>query len=261
MRPDTWTDSDTSRDDLLADLFWESHRTAVPFRRAFLEQPDRSGPGPAAEFVGKRRELAFDILLLLHASASSPPFQVPVDFETWRRVVAPDAPRGEHSRLTVQRNLRWLRTHSLVAVSGPERSPTVHLLDERATGTPYVHPFASGESYFTLPHAYWTGGWDRVLGLPGKLVLLIARSLRPVDFLLPTRQAGEWYGVSPLTIQRGVRELREHGLLRTRRILKRAENAPTGYTHERRHTLVGPFERDSDGADVSAAGADEAELS
>lgn len=70
------------------------------------------------------------------------------------------------------------------------------------------------EQYFKLPFAYWTAdeAWHWRLTLPAKATLLIALSLKP-PFVLPAERAGDWYGISPDTVDRGLRELRGYGLL------------------------------------------------
>jgi len=64
-----------SADETLADLLDRSRRTSVPIRRTFLQLPDKQ-PGPLARFVEGRRTLGLDLWLLLHAGASSQPWDV-----------------------------------------------------------------------------------------------------------------------------------------------------------------------------------------
>lgn len=67
--------------------------------------------------------------------------------------------------------------------------------------------------------------------------MLIALSLSE-DFLLPTEHAADRYGVSSDTVRRGLRGLRDHGLLITRHVRKTAPLSPLGYTQERPHRLL-----------------------
>ena len=68
--------------------------------------------------------------------------------------------------------------------------------------------------YFQIPFAYWTDAeaWYSTLTLAAKTMLLISSTLKP-GFILPTERVPEWYGVSTETAQRGLKELRDVGLI------------------------------------------------
>jgi hypothetical protein len=234
------------RDRVVSALLWESHRAAVPLRRSFLRSQDgHHQPCKAAAFVTQRRERALDLFLLIHALSSSPPHIEPLPVEVWAPLIGSDGARRNSLRDQFRRNLYWLEEQNLLRVTDDDReSPTVELLDEGPGTRPYERPWIAGDSYLTLPHNYWQDGWDRKLDLPAKFVLLIARSVLP-KFLLPAQQAPRWYGISPPTIQRGLASLREHRLLWSRFEQKPTPNSPVGYRTERRHTLLGAFNRDT----------------
>jgi len=122
----------------------------------------------------------------------------------------------------------------------------VTLLREDGSGAPYAHPGEGSGSgkrdpYLQLPFAYWLDGYYDRLQLPAKAMLLIALSL-PRRFPLPAERAPDWYGISASTAERGLRELRNEGLLRTEREAKSAPLAPEGYTLVNFYTLNPPFE-------------------
>jgi hypothetical protein len=235
-----------TRNTALSEVLRHSHRSAVPIRRTFLRSdPVDGAPGPASRFVAGRREMALDLFLLLHAELSSEPYERQIPIEAWTPLVGCKRSSQRSARAALRDNFRWLRDQRLIGLSDVESSaPSVHLLDEGGAGCGYRHPAKTGDSYFSLPHAYWEDRWDVRLDLPAKFALLIARSLRPVDFLLPGKQGAQWYGGSPATIQRGLEQLRREKLLWSSFERRRAENSPWGERIERRHTLRGAFQRD-----------------
>lgn len=58
---------------------------------------------------------------------------------------------------------------------------------------------------------------------------------------LPAERAPQWYGLSADTAGRGLRELEARGLLNRAVKVKKAPQAPKGYTQEVHHTLLGMF--------------------
>jgi hypothetical protein len=73
-------------------------------------------------------------------------------------------------------------------------------------------------------------------------MLLVASTLR-TGFVLPTEKAPAWYGISTESAERGLRALRQAGLLDRRRFTKRAPLSPNGFTQEWHYTLAPPFGR------------------
>lgn len=245
MHLSSWSDPRASRDELLRELLYESPRDFVPISRAFLQQRlgDSPEPGPAAEFVRSRRGGALDLYLLLHIPGTLPPFEFRPTVDALRRALSTDGSSPHNDRVLIRRQLRWLSDRRLLSVEFRGRNVSVRLLDEAGSGETYSHPIERGQSYFALPHIYWEQDWDLRLSLAAKVVLLIAHSLRPENFLLPVAQASQWYGISEASLQRGLASLRNHGLLRTYVVKKSAPGSPLGIKRERRHTLVGPFRR------------------
>ena len=120
----------------------------------------------------------------------------------------------------------------------------VTLLKEDGLGEPYRHPGKEG-NYFKLSYDYWRGNFHNRMGLPAKAVLLIALSLKD-EFLLPTRQGADWYGLSRDTMRKGLRTLRLLGILEVSEEPKKAPLAPLGFTMERRYTVKAPFRLDAE---------------
>jgi hypothetical protein len=98
--------------------------------------------------------------------------------------------------------------------------------------------------YFQIPFAYWTDAeaWYRTPTLAAKTMLLISSTLKP-GFILPTERVPEWYGVSTETAQRGLKELRDVGLISRSTSYKETPLEAIAYTQEHRYTLAPPFGR------------------
>ncbi|MGH2355066.1 MAG: hypothetical protein ACRDJN_25945, partial [Chloroflexota bacterium] len=196
-------------------------------------------PGPLAQLVRHHDERALELYLLILAAASAPPYDVTHPARVWARVLFLE---GNSGPAAISKTLARLEAYRLIRRERVGRLTRVVLLRENGSGEPYTHPATSTppEPYLQLPHAYWLEGWHRTLTLPGKAVLLIALSLAS-QFLLPGEQAKAWYGISADTVQTGLRELRQAGLLDSRPVYKLAPLSAEGVTTEWRHTLRSPF--------------------
>ena len=239
----------------IAALLERSGRDHVPIRRSFLQRRDRLGGGRSvlAEFVTARRAGAFDLYLLALALASAKPYTVSLAPRVWARLTGFT---GSGATARVNRSWDFLEYISLVRSEDSDGARIVHLLREDGSGLPYHHagiPTSASTApegdYFKLPHAYWHARLDRRLGLAAKSVLLIALSLSD-GFLLPADKASSWYGVSPDTIKRGLRDLRTIGVLSYTNRKKPTPLTPQGFTVERRYSLRGPM-----GSRAAAGGA------
>lgn len=219
-----------------------SRRSTLPLRVTFIQQREVDGTaaaGPLSVFVRRGRRGAFDQHLLLRAWASGGDHDVRRSAAVWARAVG--LPDGSAGRRAVARNWQFMQQMRLVTIARAGRLLQVTALAEDGSGRPYHHPGSQPRSdYLQLPYAYWEQGWDQRLSLPGKAVLLIALSLGDL-FWLPARHGPAWYGLSPSTIERGVRDLRIHQLLGARAVRKPAPLAAAGYTAEHRYTLHAPF--------------------
>jgi hypothetical protein len=174
--------------------------------------------------------------LLLLAGASHEPWDVTLPASVWARAsVVAEAPG-------ISKVWRRLAQLKLVSRSRRGRTAAITPLKEDGSGNAYTHPGVSHDRYFQLPYVFWTAEqrWYRTLDLAETAVLLIALSLGD-GFVLPSEKAKPWYGLSADTIERGLRGLQNHGLLRVRRDYKEAPLSPLGYTLERRYTLQQPF--------------------
>ncbi|MDQ5822208.1 MAG: hypothetical protein M3540_12275 [Actinomycetota bacterium] len=222
------------------DLLDRCKRDHVPIRRAFVQHTAQGGgPGPLADLVRNRREVALDLYLLLHASACGGAFDTRLHALVWARALGLDETR--HSASLISRNWTWLESERLIAKARDRRLLNVTLLKEDGSGTPYSHPGKAG-NYFKLSHRYWTDEWCDRLDVPAKAALLILLSRQPGNDL-PQERASKWYGISSDTLGRGLKTLRENGLVRVRVRQKQAPLSPIGFSWEQRYTLLAPFNR------------------
>lgn len=220
-----------------------SKRNFVPVSRAFLQVPrPGGGAGPLAAFVSSRRKRALDLYLLIHAVASSPPYDVTLPARIWAQALG--MPVNASSTVTISTTLTWLEEMKLIQTSRVANARRIVLLADDGSGVPYQHPALAAmperAGYFKLSFEYWLERWHTSLDLPATAVLLIALSL-PERFVLPQRHGAKWYGISRDTLQRGLKSLRDFGLLTYVPASKAAPAAPMGMTVDRIYSLTGPL--------------------
>ena len=220
-----------------------SRRSFVPIARSFLQEPrPGGGPGPLAHFVRSRRRRALNLYLLMHAVASTPPYDVSLPARVWARALEMPATAG--SAVQISTTISWLEDARLIETSRAGNSRRVVLLADDGSGRPYLHPATEPPGqrfgYFKLSFDYWLDRWHRSLDLPATAVLLIALSL-PDRFLLPQHHGAQWYGISRDTVRRGLLTLQRMGLLSYRTVEKPAPTAPAGVTRDRLYSLTGPL--------------------
>jgi hypothetical protein len=251
--PEDFGDLEERRLENLSDVLWESHRRAVPIRVSFLQVREEFGshPGPLGEIVRKRYHHALDVYLLILAATASPPHRLHVNPDFWATLVRRPAQSLRNARLALYRSLDILDSLDLVRQETRLGMPTFQVLDESGKGELYFHPATKRERYLRLPHTYWEHGFDRLLDLPGKAVLLLARSSRPLGFTLPLARSMEWYGISADTLRRGMDELIRAKLVRYTKRDVPSPRAPRGTSVRRTYVLVGSMARTADAEDRS----------
>lgn len=220
-----------------------SRRNFVPISRAFLQVPrPRGGAGPLSTFVSSRRKRALDLYLLIHAIASSPPYEVTMPARIWAQALGMS--QTNSSAVHISTTLSWLEERRLIDTSRVGNRRRIVLLSDDGSGLPYRHPALVSPQervgYFKLSFDYWLERWHTSLDLAATAVVLIALSL-PDKFVLPQRHAAEWYGISRDTVQRGLKSLQDLGLLTYTLTSKVAPTSPTGVTVDRIYSLTGPL--------------------
>jgi hypothetical protein len=223
-----------------------SKRDHLPLAWDFVQQRSDLGKahaGPLAAFVGAQHERALQQYLLVHAVASAESdegdWSVARDSRIWARALG--LPEGTRSaREAISKNWAWIQQQKLIERGRRGRLSDVRLLYDDGSGQPYQHPVDRKAPYLRLSYAFWRDQWYRELGLAGIAVLLIALTL-PDGFYLPGDHVRAWYGISPSTLTKGIRSLRQRQLLDVRRNAKAAPLAPEGITYEYTYTLKPPF--------------------
>lgn len=216
---------------------------SVPLRTTFVQQGSQRHPrpGPLHHLVRAHDERALDLFLLHRALASSEPWDVTRDSRVWARTLGLPTPKDTGAAGVSKTWARLDTKYHLVRRGRRGRTAAITALSEDGSGDAYTHP---ARRYFRLPFAYWTAdeGWYVRLDLASKAVLLIAHSLRP-PFILPTEKASPWYGLSTDTVERGLRSLRESGLLLRETRFRPDWLTPAGVKKEFTYTLQPPFAR------------------
>lgn len=234
-----------SQQDTLADLLTQTKRLFTPIRKTFVQQGRGAStkPGPMRTFLSSHDDRGFDLYLLVHAMASAYPWNCDYPAATWVRALGlaeaaePSSARGAVSKIT-----RRLVDRNLIARTRTGRTASLVLLREDASGEPYQHPSDNREAYLKLPHAYWLLGHHADLTLPAKAMLLVAHHQRD-GFYLPAEKAEPWYGISGDSAGRGLRELRDRGLITFRQEWIKNQRSDTGWIEQRHYTLTGPYTR------------------
>ena len=217
---------------------------AAPVRRQFL-QGGRQGvamPGPLSAIVRSRDEIALDLYLLHRARASSAPFDVTAHSAVWARAVGMEGNVGSSAVSKAWRRLE--DKYGLIRKERRGRFAKIISLREDGSRRPYEIPTGRSwnDRYFKIPFGYWLDAeqWHSTLSLRAKATLLVALSL-PSPFVLPTERAPAWYGISADTLERGLHELGEHGVLSRVLRVRKAPLAPAGKTRVAEYTRVGAF--------------------
>jgi hypothetical protein len=215
----------------------------VPLRRDFVQQGEQRAPapGPLREMVRRHDERCLDLYLLFRAASTSTPWDVTRDARIWGRALGLAADTDGGASAVSKAWARLERTYGLVQRERSGRLAKITALHESGNGAEYTYP---DKAYFKLPYDYWTAdqAWYYSVSFAGKAVLLIALSLKP-PFVLPADRAARWYGLSSDSLERGLRELREAGLLKCRVATKESWLSPTGVTTRYDYWLQPPFAR------------------
>lgn len=235
---------------LIEALLDQAARGGVPIRRSFIQRPEPGDDGTRgavlAQLVRSRDVSALDAYLLIHAIASSSPWEVQLAVPVWARALGFD----QHASGSAAR-AHWAKVASkLVRLGLIDRRRAgnrvvYRLLDESGGGEDYTRPkVAADGAWFSLPHAYWTEEHYRTLTLAEKAMLLILIDQR-ARFALSHDAAYRWYGISPATAKRGLRDLEHRRLIEVEINWRVEPKSPTGWIEVRRYTPLGAFAPDA----------------
>lgn len=232
-----------SRYETLIDLLTQAKRDSVPIRTTFVQQGKGkyTKPGPLASFVSKHDERALDTYLFAHALASAEPWNCDYPSSTWIRALGlGDDAEPASAQAAASKIMKRLEDRKLITRERVGRTSSITLLSEDGSGDAYTHPATARQQYLKLPHAYWTERHYETLSLPAKAILLVALSLRP-RFPLPYERGPAWYGLSPDSTERGLRDLEKAGLLDYDQDWIKNHRSPTGWIEQRLYVLREPY--------------------
>lgn len=234
------TGSGGNQQETVVGLLGRSQRADLPIRKTFVQQGRGRvrKPGPLATLVRHHDERALDLYLLVHAVCSGDGFHVTMPAGVWARAIG-ISDTGS-ARSTISKAFRRVEDLAVLTRTRDGSRSKATLLDEGGHGDPYDHPGPAKQAYLKVPHAYWNEQWHLKLDLSAKAILLIALSLDD-DFILPIKWAPDWYGISSDTMNRGLVDLRQAGLLDLRLTTK---TAPSHHLVSLRSTTT-PFKHHS----------------
>ena len=103
------------------------------------------------------------------------------------------------------------------------------------------------ETYFVLPGEFWTQEWFEKLSMPGLAMLLIiaGETSEKEEVWLTNNDAAQWYGFSARSVEAGIEDLRNHGLLVERVEWIKAPLSAVGATQRHWYSLTGVFSTES----------------
>ena len=259
--PDVATPAET-REDLIA----KSGAGYTLVRHVFCQLQDEDGtsvPGVLGQMVTGRKRRALQLYLLLLTvwpwlSAQERPLPAAV----WARALTTDK-----GRLWSTTNVSdtWRDLEDLGLVNRRRLARGVVVTPRREdTRAAYARPAGTKkdrtETYFTLPPDFWTDCWFEELSLPALAMLLIvaARTSKDDEAWLTNKDAAQWYGLSPRSVEGGLKELVDVGLVTERIEWIKAPLSAIGATKRHYYALNGSFSTDSRRAMQSKARAERA---
>ena len=243
-----------TEDETRSFLLARSNRRAAPLSKSFIQHPDRSmkdRSGPLAEFVRNGDVRGLRVLLFLQSIISNGDgdngWSTTLPLSVWARAFdTTKTASGRSSSTSATKILTRLVDRRLIerTRSGRARNITVTLLRPDGSGDPYIRPDGKVDKFINLTHMFWTEGWHEKLDMAATAMLLVALHEKP-GFELATEHMPAWYGWSADTAERGLKTLREEGLLHVQKRIKKAPLSPTGITEVNIYTLVGTFAPES----------------
>lgn len=207
------------------------------------ECPDRVSTLGILVNQRKHRALLLYLLLLANWSWLSAG-GTPLPAATWIRALTFD--KGPHwSTSTLSR--AWGDLERAKLIKRKRRGRDVWVEPRREDGrADYEPPTGQADRwnvYFSLPDAFWESGLFSQLTMPGLAMLLIiaAETSKKTEVPLIQAEMPKWYGISPKTMQNGIRDLEKHDLVQLRYERVSAPLSRTGYTTRTHYQLKGAY--------------------
>jgi len=208
--------NDTRR--LLDWVVTTSKREVVPLAKDFIRRDDGQPP-PLATLMrgGRGGEVRLKLFLSMNLLAVRDPFDVrPLPARVWAEMLNLPNPETNGAR-RVNEAITWLQRHKLISIDDrrPGQPPRVYLRSHIGNGEPYSRPRST---WVNLPVTFWKNGW--IVRLSGRALALLLILLELVGGRDPQQgayvrpdKARFQYGLSEDTWSRGVKELKEAGLI------------------------------------------------
>lgn len=198
----------------------------APIRRSFVLSPGRGRPSQLVALLSSAKNggggrgggvrIMLEISLILSAGIKEP-YAIKRSPTSWAELVGLENPQVAGAR-SIRNALTQLERHGLVRI-GPEKEPTVYLLNETGNGEPYSLPYKEEKGYFRIPPELWTTGLINRLEAPGLCMYLCALSTvkreadgRSTVFWFAPAATRKKFSVGNSTRLKGIRELIEQGV-------------------------------------------------
>lgn len=190
----------------------------VPVPAVFLRDQLNGDPPLARMIRAGRADVRLGIYLCLLARATRTPYDIRNNLtpKAWAEMLCLVDPKGKGAR-RVTSAFKWLEKERLVTLTPRAgRPPVVQLMNPAGSGG----PFEDGGYWVGVPHEFWLRGWIFDLRETSQAVLLVLLDLlykaESPRFVTPERH--DEYGLSEDTWTRGIKDLRDRGLLTVGRV-------------------------------------------
>lgn len=207
-------------------------RDACPLRRSFVERPEGSDePTPLSALLrtqgdhgGKGAALRVSLLLSVIWLCAREPYTTSRVAAYWAELLGREDPREEGAR-AIRDCLHELRDRQFIRLKADgSRVVIAPTMEDRSTvggvlPAPYVPPYGQGQSYLTVPRAFWTEDLAGTLSGAGLAMYLVALAMTRHDspeFYLVGSLFDQRFGISRSSRKRGLSELVNRGVLSVR---------------------------------------------
>lgn len=229
------------------------------YRHVLVQLPDRKSDRESTlgrmVTARQRRELLL-YMLVLTAWPWLQKRSKPFPSDVWTRALSIDDSEKDEtirknaltwSPSTLSRAWKTLEELRLIEPRGKREERWVRITPRREDAADaYSIPGGRKDrynTYFTLPDRFWLKSDFARLALPGLAMLLIIakETSGKAEVWLTQESVAKWYGISRTTVQAGLKELADAGLLHTRVKTIKAPLSPNGITKQIHYSLTGDY--------------------
>lgn len=218
------------------------------FRHILVQLPDEDKPRASTlsrMVTGRRHRELLLYMLLISCWTWLSKQDEPLPAGAWTRALtAPGSLTWSPSTLS----RAWKHLEELGLIEEREREDRLVRVTPRREDAQEAYTPPGGRddrwnTYFTIPDVFWHDEWFAKLTMPALAVLLVvAKETSYQDECRFTyNRMDAWYGLKARTVQTGVKELRDAGLLFTREETISAPLSATGKTIQVHYSLTGEF--------------------